>query len=82
MNYLIRLLIALDILCNVALCNGSPVETMSSTVYCMERDGHFWGFMRPVIDTLARCFGSDKGHCYRSYVECRNNAYAPPEFRK
>ena len=53
MNYPLRVLLAFDQLLNVVLCNGEPDETMSSAAYRMERDGRFWGFMRPVIDWLA-----------------------------
>ena len=65
MNYPLRLLLAIDQLLNVLLCNGEPDETMSSAVYRMERDGRFWGFMRPVIDTLARPWQKD--HCRMAY---------------
>lgn len=61
MNYPLRLLLAIDQLLNVAICNGMPDETMSSAVYRMERDGRFWGFMRPVIDAL---FWFQKDHCH------------------
>lgn len=65
MSYLLRTLLAIDQLLNVVICNGEPDETMSSAVYRMERDGRFWGFMRPVIDTLARPW--QQYHCRKAY---------------
>ena len=64
MNYLARLLLAIDQLLNVAICNGEPDETMSSAAYRMERDGRFWGFMRQVIDAL---FWFQSQHCKKAY---------------
>ena len=64
MNYLLRTALAIDQLLNVLLCNGEPDETMSSAAYRMERDGRFWGFMRPVIDAL---FWFQKDHCRKAY---------------
>jgi hypothetical protein len=64
-NYILRILIALDQFLNVVICNGEPDETMSSACYRMERDGRFWGFMRPVIDTVFRPWMTD--HCRRAY---------------
>lgn len=64
MNYPTRLALAIDQLLNVLLCNGEPDETMSSAAYRMERDGRFWGFMRPVIDTL---FWFQPNHCRMAY---------------
>ena len=64
MNYPLRLLLAIDQLLNVLLCNGEPDETMSSAVYRMERDGRFWGFMRPAIDRL---FWFQPNHCKKAY---------------
>lgn len=61
MSYLLRTLIAIDQLLNVVVCNGMPDETMSSVAYRMEREGRFWGFMRPVIDFLFSYWGP--GHC-------------------
>jgi len=66
MAYILNTLIAIDQLVNVVICNGSPDETMSSVAYRMERDGRFWGFMRPVIDFIFAPFESE--HCYTSYV--------------
>ena len=43
-SYFIRVLLALDQLANVVLCNGAPDETMSAASYRMHRDGRFWGF--------------------------------------
>lgn len=64
MSYPLRLLLAIDQLLNVLICNGEPDETMSSAAYRMERDGRFWGFMRPVIDTL---FWFQLNHCRCAY---------------
>ena len=64
MSYFLRVLLAIDQLLNVAICNGEPDETMSSAAYRMERDGRFWGFMRPVIDTL---FWFQPQHCKMAY---------------
>ncbi len=64
-DYLLRVMIAIDQFFNVAVCNGNPDETMSSVAWRMECDGHFWGFMRPVIDTLFRYWGPD--HCQHAY---------------
>ena len=65
MIYPLRLLIAIDQLLNVLICNGEPDETMSSAAYRMECSGHFWGFMRPVIDTLFHFVQRD--HCRKAY---------------
>lgn len=64
MNYFLRLALAIDQLLNVLICNGEPDETMSSAAYRMERDGRFWGFMRPVIDAL---FWFQTDHCRKAY---------------
>ena len=64
-NYIYRLAVAVDQLLNVAICNGEPDETMSSVAYRMERDGRFWGFMRPIIDFIFRPF--EKDHCRLAY---------------
>lgn len=63
-NYLLQKAIAFDKWLNAKLCKGDPRETMSSACYRMERDGHFWGFMRPVIDTL---FFFQADHCRKAY---------------
>lgn len=74
MNYPLRLLLAIDQLLNVAICNGEPDETMSSACWRMERDGRFWGFMRPVIDRL---FWFQPNHCRRAYeAELLRQQYA------
>lgn len=64
MSYFLRLSLAIDQLLNVLICNGEADETMSSACYRMERDGRFWGFMRPVIDTL---FWWQPQHCRMAY---------------
>lgn len=79
MNYVLRLLIAVDQLLNVALCNGQPDETMSSAAYRMEQEGRFWGFMRPVIDALFSVF--EKGHCETAYLAERKKLQLPMELR-
>jgi hypothetical protein len=79
-NYLLRVLIALDQLLNVALCNGEPDETMSSAAYRMERDGHFWGFMRPVIDWLFSPWGIE--HCRSAYFAELRGLQEPTEMQK
>ena len=38
--------------------------TSARACYRMERDGRFWGFMRPVIDTL---FWFQPNHCSKAY---------------
>lgn len=63
-SYFLRVLLAIDQLINVVVCNGQPDETMSSAAYRMERDGRFWGFMRPVIDRL---FWFQPNHCHCAY---------------
>ena len=65
MNYILRVLIAIDQLINVVICNGEPDETMSSAAWRMEQQGRFWGFMRPVIDFLFSPF--QKNHCQMAY---------------
>lgn len=65
MNYVLRVLIAIDQFFNVALCNGQPDETMSSVAWRMEQGGHFWGFMRPVIDFIFSPWGTE--HCRRAF---------------
>jgi hypothetical protein len=79
MNYILRLLIAIDQLLNVALCNGEPDETMSSAAWRMERDGHFWGFMRPVIDCLASPFQKD--HCRKAFESEQLDLQLSTEFQ-
>ncbi|OXE36894.1 MAG: pseudouridine synthase [Phenylobacterium zucineum] len=80
MNYILRVLIALDQLINVVICNGEPDETMSSVAYRMEQQGRFWGFMRPVIDLLFRPFQKD--HCRLAYESEKLKLQLSPEFQK
>lgn len=40
------------VFCVITLGASYLDETMSSVAWRMERDGRFWGFMRPVIDRL------------------------------
>ena len=63
MSYLLRVALAIDQLLNVLIGNGDPRETMSSVAWRMEQEGRFWGFMRPVIDTL---FFFQDNHCQRA----------------
>ena len=79
MNYFLRLLLAIDQLLNVLLCNGEPDETMSSAAYRMERDGRFFGFMRPVIDTL---FWFQPQHCKKAYESELLRLQYAKEFQK
>lgn len=79
-SYLIRVLLALDQLANVVLCNGDPDETMSATSYRMHRDGRFWGFMMPVIDLLFWWQGP--GHCFNAYLKELARTQYPDEYRK
>jgi hypothetical protein len=44
----------------------------------MERDGYFWGFLRPVIDTIA---WFDPNHCKTSYEAERKRQHSAKEFR-
>jgi hypothetical protein len=78
--YLFRVLIAIDQLLNVVVCNGEPDETMSSVAYRMERDGYFWGFMRPVIDFIFRLFQKD--HCKMAYESEQLGLQLPTELQK
>jgi hypothetical protein len=80
MNYLLRVLIALDQLLNVIVCNGEPDETMSSACWRMERDGHFWGFMRPVIDWLFGYWGPD--HCRQAFEAEQIGLQLPLDLRR
>lgn len=77
-NYLFRVLISIDQLINVVVCNGEPDETMSSAAWRMERDKRFWGFMRPVIDWMFSPW--EKQHCWNAYkVELVRGQY-PKKF--
>lgn len=80
MSYLLRLLIALDQLLNVLICNGEPDETMSSAAYRMERDGHFWGFTRKWIDCLF--YFLEKDHCRKAYESESFRLQLSPEFQQ
>jgi hypothetical protein len=79
MHWLLQTLIALDQLINAALCGGWADETMSSYAWRMEQAGKPWGFMRRVIDALARPFQQD--HCRKAYESERLRLQAPPEER-
>lgn len=78
--YLLRALIAIDQFANTVLCAGAPDETMSSVAWRMERDGHFWGFMRPVIDFLFSHWGPN--HCRQAYESEVHGTQLPDEFQK
>ena len=79
MNYFIRVLLALDQLANVVLCNGEPDETMSAASYRMHRDGRFWGFMMPMIDFLFIWQGPN--HCRNAYLKELARVQYPAEYR-
>ena len=79
MPYIIGVLLALDQLANVVLCNGSPDETMSAVSYRMHRDGRFWGFMMPVIDLMFWWQGPR--HCYNAYRKELARVQYPEEYR-
>lgn len=78
MNYIIRVLLALDQLANVVLCNGFPDETMSAASYRMNRDGRFWGFMMYPIDWLF--FWQGPNHCRNAYLKELARTQYPPEY--
>lgn len=80
MNYFVRVLLALDQLANVVLCNGMPDETMSAASYRMNRDGRFWGFMMPVIDWMFLWQGYPD-HCYRAYLKEIARVQYPDEYK-
>lgn len=79
MSYFIRVLLAIDQLLNVILCNGAPDETMSAASYRMHRDGRFWGFMMPVIDMLFWWQGPQ--HCYRAYLKELDRTQYPDDYK-
>jgi hypothetical protein len=79
MNYFLRLLIALDQLLNVLLCDGEPDETMSANAYRMQVHGGRWGFLRGVIDWLAAPFQAD--HCRLAYESEQLRLQSPPDER-
>jgi len=79
-HYIIRVLLAIDQLANVVLCNGSPDETMSAASYRMHRDGRFWGFMMPVIDLMF--FWQGPKHCYNAYKKELARIQYPEEYQK
>jgi hypothetical protein len=78
-RYIFNLLIAIDQLLNVLVCNGEPDETMSSAAYRMHRDGRPAGFLMPIIDTL---FFFDPDHCKASYWAEKKRSQLAPEFRQ
>lgn len=61
-----NIMVALDCLlfCAVCLGNTQRGETASEAAWKLERDGKFFGFTRPLIDTL---FFFDPNHCRTSY---------------
>ena len=63
-----NIMVALDCLlfCAVCLGNTQRGETASEAAWKLERDGKFFGFMRPVIDYL---FFFDPDHCRTSYEQ-------------
>ena len=70
--------IAFDQFLNAFLCGGWADETMSSVAWRMEQEGRWFGFMRPVIDTI---FFFDPDHCRTSFEAERNRSQLPPEAR-
>lgn len=79
MNYIIRVLLALDQLANVVFFNGSPDETMSATSYRMNRDGRFWGFLMYPINWLF--FWQGPNHCRNAYLNELARLQYPDEYR-
>lgn len=77
-SYLLRVLVAIDQLINVVLCNGEPDETMSSAAYRMQQSGKFWGCMVPVINAIF----FDRNHCSDAYLAERKRSQLSPEFRQ
>lgn len=80
MNYIIRVLLAIDQLLNVVLCNGAPDETMSAASYRMHRDGRFWGFLMPVIDLMF--FWQGPNHCFNAYLKELSRTQYPTEYQR
>jgi hypothetical protein len=78
-RYLFNVLLAIDQLLTVPICAGEPDETMSSAAWRMEQTGHFWGFMRPVIDTL---FWWDADHCRTSYEAEQQRRHLSDQFNQ
>jgi hypothetical protein len=76
---ILNLLIAIDQLIYViiTLGDGCPDETMSAAAYKIERDGKFFGFFRPVIDTL---LWFDQDHCRKAYLAEVSRAQLPPGY--
>lgn len=77
-----NILIAIDQFIFVAITLGgaSPDETMSSAAYKTEQNGRFFGFMRPVIDTLALLFCS-VDHCHRAYLSEIYGEQLPKDYK-
>lgn len=73
--------IAFDQFLNAFVCMGWADETMSSVAWRMEQQGHWFGFMRPVIDFLALHLFRDRDHCQGSFESERNRSQLPPEAR-
>ena len=63
---ILNMLVALDCFLFAVLCLGNVQrgETASEAAWKLERDGKFFGFTRPLIDTL---FFFDPNHCRTSY---------------
>jgi len=79
MSYFLRLLLAIDQLFNVLLCNGEPDETMSAASYRMHRGGRWWGWMMPVIDLMFWWQGPN--HCRNAYLKELSRAQYPKEYQ-
>lgn len=53
-----------SLLCVLTLGKSDPDQTMSGAAWRAERDGRFFGFIRPVIDWLFSGFEAE--HCRKS----------------
>ena len=76
LNYLRKILIALDQLVNTVV-NGEPDETFSSRCW-RERGRQPWKVLRYLVDAV---FFFDKDHCRTSYLSERLQLQSPLELR-
>lgn len=74
-----QILISFDQFLNTLIFGGWADETMSSALWRMDRDGRFWGWLRPIIDTV---LFFDPNHCQTSYESELLRNQSPPEERK
>lgn len=63
---LLLILIAVDVFFMTTFFGGKRNETMSAAAYSLEQSGHFFGFFRPIIDTLF--WVVEKDHCAISWL--------------